>query len=77
MIKEETQIRLMQAGFRLLRRDAQGGSWTIRYRTLDVIEPPKWRTLASYRDRSERDQVFFSLVDEDFWTIDIENDING
>lgn len=73
MIKEETQIRLTQAGFRLLRRDAFNGSFVILYRDRDVIEPSRWRTLASYKDKNERDQVFFRLTDEDFWTIDIEN----
>jgi hypothetical protein len=76
MICEETQIRLTQAGFRLIRKDAAQGRFLIRYRDLDVLTPSKWRTLASYTSRTERDDAFDRLIRSDFWTIDID-DHNG
>ena len=73
MICEETQIRLTQAGFRLLRRAISDDRYVIRYRDLDVITPSPWRTLASYETKTERDEAFAGIVNSDFWSIDVQN----
>jgi len=73
MICEETQIRLTQAGFRLISKASDHGRHLIRYRDLDVLTPSNWRTLASYNTETERDDTFARLVSSDFWTIDIDN----
>ncbi|MBQ4409378.1 MAG: hypothetical protein IJL31_00235 [Oscillospiraceae bacterium] len=73
MICEETQIRLTQAGFRLLRRATGEDCYVIRYRDLDVITPSQWRTLASYKTKTERDEAFARIVNSDFWSIDVNN----
>ncbi|MBR3653237.1 MAG: hypothetical protein IKN60_04715 [Bacteroidales bacterium] len=73
MICEETQIRLTQAGFRLLRRAISDDRYVIHYRDLDVITPSQWRTLASYKTKAERDEAFAGIVNSDFWSIDVQN----
>ena len=63
----------MMAGFRLLSKDAAGGRWLIRYRDRSLFEEygnDRWRTMASYATREERDQMFERLLQDDVWTVE-------
>lgn len=71
---ELTQERVMMAGFRLLRKDAAEGRFLIRYRDRGLFEEygnDRWRTLASYASREERDRVFDRLLQDDVWSVEV------
>lgn len=71
---ELTQERLMLAGFRLMKKEAAGGRFLIRYRDRNLFEvqgSDAWRTLASYETAAARDYEFAVLLREDVWTVEI------
>lgn len=64
----------MMAGFRLLLRDAAQGRFLIRYRNRGLFEEygnDRWRTLASYGTREERDRRFGQLLHDDIWSVEV------
>mgnify|MGYP007070185256 FL=1 len=64
----------MLAGFRLLCRDAAEGRFLIRYRNREMFAEygsDRWRTLASYATKEERDRMFDRLLQDDVWTVEV------
>ena len=71
---ELTQMRIMLAGFRLLRRETDGGRHLIRYRDRGLFEEygnDRWRTLASYDTAQERDRVLEATLMSDVWSVEV------
>lgn len=64
----------MLAGFRLLCRDAAEGRFLIRYRDRGLFEEygnDRWRTLASYATREERDRMLEATLRSDVWSVEV------
>ena len=71
---ELTQERLMLAGFRLLRKETDGGRYLIRYRGRELFEEygnNRWRTLASYDTAQERDYMLEATLRSDVWSVEV------
>lgn len=74
MMNEQSQKRLMLAGFRLLRRDARQVRFVILFRDRGLFSQAGsdgWLVLASYVDKKDRDQRIESLMNEDVWTVEV------
>lgn len=71
---ELTQERLMLAGFRLLRKETDGGRYLIRYRDRELFEEygnNRWRTLAAYDTPDERDRMLEATLRSDVWSVEV------
>ncbi|MCR5352392.1 MAG: hypothetical protein K6E35_07890 [Bacteroidales bacterium] len=73
-MKEQTQERIMLAGFRLLQKTTFEGRFLIRYRDRNMFSEcggSGWRTLASYDTKAERDKALQATLENDVWSVEI------
>lgn len=71
---EQSQQRIMLAGFRLLAKETHDGRFLIQYRDRSLFGQygyDAWQTMASYTTRQERDLALATLLHNDVWSIEV------